>query len=388
MRVASVSLSLTRLLCAALGASSIATLLLYFYGVVGMDQSVPALLLPAIVILVVLTNQRKKSANDELYLRIIGRLWAGGFATVAYDIARLPVALAGPPVFKAISYFGTLITGQSAPTALSEVVGWSYHLSNGIGFGLIYAVLVRHPRWWTAALWGMTLEGAMLLTPYAEVFGYKLSSKFIAITLCSHIVYGIVLWAALRPFSLGDVALTRGPRRAWLKFLSVPVGVGIVGACFFVQHGASIPPPPPPYLGKHLYVTWNVAEPDRLAAIWVLRRYVDPEARFHFIEPYSHFRFGTAFDIPEAEVRRSASRAVTEVLISEHRIAMTPKLDLLGRMANLYEVAQWMRPSDPAADALGRRLLESISSCNGTLNSDCTEAGLRFLDEWYSNAWD
>lgn len=374
-----------RVLCAALGASSIATLLLYFYGVASMRSSVPLLLVPAIVILLVTLAQARKASRHDLYGRIVAGIWAGGFATLAYDVVRLPIAMSGLPVFKAISYFGTLITNQVAPTAVSELVGWAYHLSNGIGFGLMYAVVVPRPRWWSAVLWGTTLEGAMLLTPYAEVFGYKLSNKFVAITLGSHIVYGIVLWATLRPFRLGEGA-PRIVKRAWLKVIPVPIGVGAVGACFFVQHSASIPPPPPPYLGKHLYVTWNVSEPDRIAGSWVLLRYVDSEARFHFIEPYSHFRFGTAFDIPEAEVRRSVNRSVTEVLLSGHGVAMTPKLELLGRMANLYEVAQWMRPSDPQADALGRKLLESTASCDGILTLECIELGHRFLDQWYGAA--
>jgi hypothetical protein len=376
---------LAQALCAALGASSIATLLLYFSGLAAMGETVGMLLLPAAILLIVVASQAKRTARHDLRIRIMAGLWAGGFATLAYDIVRLPIALAGVPVFKAISHFGTLITNQTAPSVASELVGWSYHLSNGIGFALMYAVLIPRPRWWSAALWGTTLEAAMLLTPYAEVFGYKLSSKFLAITLGSHIIYGLVLWAALRPFHLGEEVPARVIKRPWLKFLPVPIGVGIVGASFFVQHSAAIPPSPPPTLGKHLYVTWNVAEPDRIAAIWVLRRFVDPEAQFHFIEPYTHFRFGMAFDMPEAEARRSASRSVTEVLLTQSGIEQGEKLKLLGRMANLYEVAQWMRPSDPQADALGRQLLDAIRSCDGTLNQDCAQSGLQFLDQWYGD---
>jgi hypothetical protein len=388
MRVVIPSSFSVRLLCAFLGASSIATLLLYFYGVTGMAQLVVMLLVPAVVILVVVVGQTRRPESVDLHARIIGGLWAGGFATLAYDVVRLPIALAGLPIFKAISYFGTLITNQSSPTVTSEVVGWSYHLSNGIGFGLMYAVLVGRPRWWTAVIWGVTLEAAMLLTPYAEIFGYKLSGKFVAITLSSHVVYGIALWAALRPFSVGGNNPPRIVRHALLKFLPVPLGVGAVGAAFFAQHSASIPPPPPPYLGKHLYVTWNVPEPDRFAGMWVLKKFVDPEARFYFIEPYSHFRFGTSFDMPEAQARRSASRSVTEVLLTEKAIALNEKLKLLGRMSNLYEVAQWMKPSDPAADTLGRRLVEATSCSRGKLNGECAELGFRFLDDWYSNNWE
>jgi len=377
-----------RLFIVLVGASSIATLFLYFYGVAGMGASVPALLVPAIIALLVVDKWARKTGRTDISRRIVTGLWAGGLATLAYDLVRLPIALAGVPVFKAISYFGTLIVGGTAPTVGSELVGWSYHLSNGIGFGLIYAVLVGRPRWWTAVLWGMTLEGAMLLTPYAEVFGYKLSSQFVAITLGSHIVYGAVLWVALRWFELGLPGReSRSMKRALLKFLPVPLGVGIVGASFYVQHSRSIPPPPPEHLGKHLYVTWNVAEPDRMAAMWVLQRFVDRDARFHFIEPYSHFRFGTAFDIPEADVRRSASRSVTEVLLAEHATEQTQKLALLGRMANLYEVAQWMRPSDPEADELGRRLLDA-AACKGAMTHGCAESALQFLDRWYVDHWD
>jgi hypothetical protein len=122
--------------------------------------------------------------------------------------------------------------------------------------------------------------------------------------------------------------------------------------------------------------------------MWVLRKFVDPDARFHFIEPYSHFRFGTAFDIPEAEDRRSASRSVTEVMLARESIKKTEKLKLLGRMANLFEISQWMRPSDPQADEFGRRLMEATASCNGTLDATCADAGFRFLDGWYSDPWD
>jgi hypothetical protein len=57
-------------------------------------------------------------------------------------------------------------------------------------------------------------------------------------------------------------------------------------------------------------------------------------------------------------------------------------------MSNLYEVAQWMRPSDPAADALGRRLVDAATCPGGKLNADCANLGFRFLDDWYTNNWE
>ena len=54
-----------------LGASSIATLLIYFYGVMAMDQSVRLILLPAVVLLVVLTLWARQSGRTELYNRLL-----------------------------------------------------------------------------------------------------------------------------------------------------------------------------------------------------------------------------------------------------------------------------------------------------------------------------
>src|SRR6202034_3897192 len=130
--------------------------------------------------------------------RIIAGLWAGVFATFAYDLVRLPIVLGGGvAVFKAICYFGTIVLRQSSPTAFSEIVGWAYHLSDGIGFALLYVCLFSKPRRWTAVLWGLFLEGIMLLTPYAEVFGYRIGVQFVSITIAAHMVYGLALWVAL-----------------------------------------------------------------------------------------------------------------------------------------------------------------------------------------------
>ena len=153
-----------------LGASSIASLLLYFYGVFDMRRGVLSMLLPAVVLLILVMLWAQRTGRQSLSHRMLAGLWAGALAMLMYDLVRVPIVWSGLPVFKAISYFGTVIVDTPAPSPLSEVIGWTYHFSNGVGFGLMYAVLVLRPHWLTATLWGLVLEGAMLLTPYAEVF--------------------------------------------------------------------------------------------------------------------------------------------------------------------------------------------------------------------------
>lgn len=357
------------------GLSSVGSLLAYFWGVLAMRQATLVVLLPAAVSLVILWVWAARRGDSDVRNRILAGVCAGAMATLLYDVVRVPIALSGIPVFKAISYFGTTIMASAEPTVASEVVGWTYHLSNGIGFGLVYAAAVDRPRWYSAVTWGLLLELAMLATPYAEVFGYRLSPLFLVITISSHVVYGLALWLALQFWHQG------GPSRiaALLKGSAVvPAGIALTAATFHAQHGDALPASPPAYMGKHLYVTWNVAEPDRVAAMWVLTRYVDPHAQFYFIEPFTDTSFGTPFDIPEADLRRRGALSATEVVLQHYELDDDARLHELGEMANLFEVNGWFKPvGEPRALALGNALIEE---CAGS--SPCFECGLDYLDRW------
>jgi hypothetical protein len=369
-----------------LGASSIASLLLYFYGLMEMGRGARSLAIPAVLVLVLGTLWAKYTQRVVLYNRILAGLFAGACATLAYDLVRVPIAWSGIPVFKAISYFGTVIVGQPTPTVASDVYGWAYHLSNGVGFGLMYTALIAVPRWWSAVLWGLLLEGAMLITPYAEVFGYRVSPEFLAITIGGHIVYGATLWASLRYWCgglAGDWSATRPLSRVLLTWWLVPLGIGVVAADFHLRHGRDLPPSPPGYLGAHLYTTWNVLEPDRLAALWVFRRFVEPQARFHFVPPFSRMAYGIPFDTPEAGLRRSATQSVTEILLAQNHLQANPQLALLARMTHLYEVTPWMRPADPAASQLGQELIMATGRCPLPEITPCVERAFHYLDAWY-----
>ncbi len=371
-----------RILVFGLSALSILSLLLYFHGVLSFDEGVRWLLVPEVVGLAAVAAWARAAGREDLLRRLGAGLWAGGLATLAYDLVRVPISAAGIPVFKAISYFGTVLLGLDAPTPLSETAGWAYHLSNGLSFGLMYAVLVGQPGLVTALAWGLALEGAMLLTPYAEVFGYRLDARFLAVTLGAHAVYGFVLWMALRPW----VPPLRRPSVPYvaLGLLSVPVGISIIAADFHIRYAEKLPPSPPPYIGSHLYTTWDVPEPDRLAALWVLRRFVEPAARFHFVPPFTAVRYGRPFDLPEAEVRREGARSATEVLVTKHGLDADARLRSLAAMTHLAEVTPWLLPADHDAGRLVQGIREvTTSACGQRLSAGCAEDVFAFLDAWH-----
>jgi hypothetical protein len=117
--------------------------------------------------------------------------------------------------------------------------------------------------------------------------------------------------------------------------------------------------------------------------MWVFQRFVDPQARFHFVAPFSHIMHGTPFDTPEATIRRQGTRSVTEELLAQSKLEHDKRLVRLGRMTHLYEITPWMRPTDPSAHQLGQTLITTTGKCKPHELFQCVKRAFRYLDGWY-----
>jgi hypothetical protein len=193
-----------------LSSTSIWCLLAEFYGLCSMRQFTLAILLPATVALIVLAVVDHARGDGVLARAVVVGAIAGFVAACAYDVLRLPFVFSQawrltavvPPMnlFKVFPRFGAMILGEplEQPTysLAAHLVGWTYHFSNGITFGVMYLAMIgdalRRSWWWGVAL-AAGLELAMLLTPYTGFFGIHLTALFVAVTVAAHIVFGAVL---------------------------------------------------------------------------------------------------------------------------------------------------------------------------------------------------
>ena len=102
---------------------------------------------------------------------------------------------------------------QPVYSPVTQLVGWAYHFSNGLTFGIIYVALIGDPakRYWAWALvFAVGLELAMLFTPYPVFFHIPLATPFVVVTLTAHLVFGIVMgWATLRLWRLLSPSVRR-----------------------------------------------------------------------------------------------------------------------------------------------------------------------------------
>jgi hypothetical protein len=196
-----------RLVVFVLAATSIWCLLAEFYGLCSMRLFTFWILIPATAALIALAIADRTRGDGLLWRGVVIGAIAGFLAACAYDVFRIPFVVAavdkvGPdwlrlPLFKVFPRFGAMILGQPFDatttdaqfTLAAHVIGWVYHFSNGITFGVMYMALVgdvSRRSWLWAVVFATGLEFAML-------FGIHMTTKFVVATLLAHTVFGIVL---------------------------------------------------------------------------------------------------------------------------------------------------------------------------------------------------
>lgn len=157
-------------------------------------------LIPSLVVLVAILVLASVRGRRRLVNRILG----GGAAGLAATVGLEAVRIASFRVFHGMpgsmpELLGVLMLNRFmvGPSVLSNVVGWSYHLWNGITFGIVFAVLVgRKPIPWALGYAEMVGIG-FLVSPAVTSMGIGfmgLGMPAMPVTVVvAHTVYGLIL---------------------------------------------------------------------------------------------------------------------------------------------------------------------------------------------------
>ncbi len=200
-----------RLVVFLLAASSFACLLGQFYGYWTMRAFACWVFPPAGATLAYLAIKHRGDPLKGPAVWIVQGAIAGVVAAVTYDLYRLPFVLSGAPLFKVFPQFGQLLLGGNGPEWVAQLVGWTYHFSNGAALGIMFLALAHPARPLLlvlyAALFAMGVEVLLLLTPYANFFGLQMNARFLFLTASAHLIFGIALglwcqWRIPRPAAI------------------------------------------------------------------------------------------------------------------------------------------------------------------------------------------
>jgi len=180
---------------AAIPLSTGAGLIVHVASDISLLMGVALSLILAISLVTVVLLRLPAPRRREIGTRVLVGAAAGLAATVAYDATRLIVVTAIPMTFwpfDAIQMFGRLLAGPTATPVAITAVGVGYHLTNGICFGIGYALIVKQPRLRTAIAWAAFLE-ALMVSIYPGWLHLQAMDEFLSVSIAGHAAYGLTL---------------------------------------------------------------------------------------------------------------------------------------------------------------------------------------------------
>ena len=182
--------------------------------------------LPALVVLVAIAVWSSRHPDEAPRLRraLVAGAFGGLVGTIGYDLFRIPFIVGGLRLFAPIDSYGVLLLDAGASSQLTGLAGWSYHFTNGIGFGIAYAVVALGRRWPWAVGWGLVLETATILTPFADSYAIAGKWDLIAIAYAAHLAYGIPLGLVVQRAARWDPRQPL-PIPLWVSFAALAVAL-------------------------------------------------------------------------------------------------------------------------------------------------------------------
>lgn len=153
----------------------------------------------AAAIVVLGVGVRWRRASPELRARMVKvsqvGLLAGLLATGVYDLSKFLLSRwdhSPYNPFEVIRAFGLLLAGSSSPATLVYIAGASFHLLNGIFFGIAFCFFLGRRGVIAGVAWGFFLE-LFQLTLYPGWLNISFYGEFVQISALSHLAYGAVL---------------------------------------------------------------------------------------------------------------------------------------------------------------------------------------------------
>ena len=129
------------------------------------------------------------------------------------------------------------------------------------------------------------------------------------------------------------------------------------------------------------WVTRRNANVDRVACPWLIRRFVDAEAEFVFVDRDTDpagIRDGTPYDMAGVELGHVDGRCSFESILVKHGLMDDPALALLGRIVHGADI-----PADLASSPTEAHGLRAIAYGFAALHGDDDHAKIRLESPMY-----
>ncbi len=131
---------------------------------------------------------------------------------------------------------------------------------------------------------------------------------------------------------------------------------------------------------SHLYSTWDAMETDKLASIWLIKKFVDKEAEFKFYPKGEFITEGVPFDVPEAELRVYHNLSTFESIVNKFKID-DPAVKEIAEIIHDIEINIWAKKQREESVDIDKTVQEIISSSKN--NQERLKRSLAVFDQLY-----
>lgn len=131
-----------------------------------------------------------------------------------------------------------------------------------------------------------------------------------------------------------------------MKSFRSSIIVLLIGTGFNYAHAAS---------ESDVFSTWEGLEADKCASIWLIKRFISPNAKIRFYPKGDIIDEGIPFDTPDADFRRYHSNSTFET-IKQHYQIVDQSVDYIGRIIHDIEINVWEKKLMPETHQVIREL--------------------------------
>lgn len=132
----------------------------------------------------------------------------------------------------------------------------------------------------------------------------------------------------------------------------------------------------------HLYVSWDTMEFDKCVAVWLIVRFIDPEAEFVLHPQNTVIDEGVVFDVPGAAWSRQHRKCTSDCILETLEID-DPIVEEIVNIAHNVELNFWQLDSFPQAQKCFNDVLKITESTPD--GSRCFEKTHKYFDELYNS---
>jgi hypothetical protein len=129
-----------------------------------------------------------------------------------------------------------------------------------------------------------------------------------------------------------------------------------------------------------IFSTWEGFEADKCASIWLIKRFINPQAMIKFFPKGQTIEEGTPFDTPDAKFKRTHDMSTFEWLVKYFRIE-DPKVVHLGNIIHDIEINTWERKRFELSSRVQQTINDIIEQTKD--NSEVIAKGCAYFDFLY-----